>query len=459
MRERRAEIWTRLGVQPMKMGSLYVSDSQCRFTYELDYLHSGLPGLGLVYAPAYFGENTIKRARTPGFDFLPPLQALIPPHSEDNFIRRLILQALRKKGVPLRDRFEQDWEILMLAGHGGIGHLDVFANDDEARQWYAQPSGKLRAVADAEFGFSLKEFLTWFDGDAEQLLSIIGPTPSVGGMVPKLLLAIPATGWNGQIGLPTRYGDTQNTDIVLKLEKSTLYPGIVELEALGLDIHKAAGLAVPRYWRVDLSGVPGIAIERFDRDTQRVPLFMESLHSILASADPGIVTPYDASYDRIGRALNSPDIQLVTERKAAVEHLLQRLLLALLTGNGDLHLANLSLLQTASGTAFSPVYDPVPMRAYSLHDALVPTGMLFGDYSDYIKGQDVPVSFSQALPRFIKGLGISKARGRAIIAKALADTSDFKERVAALTTLPAEHKQRLEQIHSEIAYKLGTLKA
>jgi len=40
-------------------------------------------------------------------------------------------------------------------------------------------------------------------------------------MVPKLLLAIPRAGWDGRIGLPTRYGDTQNIDVVLKLEKST----------------------------------------------------------------------------------------------------------------------------------------------------------------------------------------------------------------------------------------------
>ena len=457
MRERRAEVWTRLGIQPLKMGSLSVSDTDCRFTYELAYLNTGLPGLGKVYAPEFFGENTIKRPRSEGFDFLPPIQALIPPHADDNFIRRLVLQSLQKKGVRMRDRFEQDWEILMVAGHGGIGHIDVFASDDEARQWYARPSEKLRAVADARFGFSLKEFLTWFDKDADSLLAVIGPTPTVGGMVPKLLLAIPDSGWDGRIGMPTRYGDTENIDVVLKLEKSAQYPGIVELEALALDLHKTAGLVVPRYWTVEWSGVPGIAIERFDRDTQRVPRFMESLYSILASADASIVSPYDATYDRIGRALNSLDIQLVADRKASVEHLLQRLLLAMLTGNGDLHLSNLSLLQMPQGMTFSPVYDPTPMRAYSLHDALVPTGMLFGDYSDYISGQEAPVGFEQALARFIKGLGIGKDKGSSLIEKCLHDTADFTGRVEALRTLPAEHKQRLIKIHAAITRKLSAL--
>lgn len=457
MRERRAEIWTRLGVQPMKMGNLYVTDTDCRFTYDLEYLNTGLPGLGLVYAPEYFGDTTIKRTRTPNFDFLPPIQALIPPHSEENFTRRLLLQALHKKGLSMPTPFDQDWEILMYAGHGGIGHIDVFPDDEKAHLWYSSPSTKLHAIANTDFGFSLKEFLTWFDNDAEHLLSIIGPTPTVGGGVPKLLLAIPQAGWDGQIGLPTRYGDTQNTDVVLKLEKASFYPGITELEALGLDIHKAAGMDVPRYWRVDLAGVPGIAIERFDRDNQRAPLFMESFYSVLACADESISSHYDATYDRLARAIHSPDIQIVDDRRAAAEHLFQRLLLAMLTGNGDLHLMNLSLLRTQDTTAFSPVYDPTPMRAFSKHNELLPQGMTFGDYGDYIDDQDDPVGFEQAIWRFVKELGTQKVKGHSLIEKALADTSDFVDRVDALQTVPDVNKTALIQHHHYVTRVLKTV--
>ncbi len=455
MRERRAEIWTRLAVQPRKMGSLYISEHSCHFTYDLDYLNSGLPGLGLVYAPAYFGSNTLQRRRTEAFDFLPPLQQLIPPAAEDNFIRRLILQSLHKKGVAMKDRFDRDWEILLHAAHGSIGHVDVFASDEEAQQWYGRPASPTLTPVGEDFGFSLKDFLTWFDEDASELLSIIGPTPSVGGMVPKLLLAIPESGWDGRIGLPTRYGDTQNTDIVLKLEKSSLYPGIVELEAMALDVHEAAGMRVPRYWRVDLAGVPALAIERFDRDAQRVPRFMESMYSILASADESLNNHYSASYDRIARAINSPDIQLVEDRKAAQVHLLQRLVLALLTGNGDLHLANLSLLAGQSGVEFSPVYDPAPMRAYSLHNAMLPGGMVFGEYGGQIPGQDRPVDFAQAMNRFIsRSLGMGRERSHGVIQKALADTTDYPERIAALVTLPGVHKRRLLDIHRDMRSRL-----
>ncbi|MEA2079432.1 MAG: HipA domain-containing protein, partial [Pseudomonadota bacterium] len=259
-------------------------------------------------------------------------------------------------------------------------------------------------------------------------------------------------------GLPTRYGDTQNTDIVLKMEKTTIYPGIVELEEMGLEVHRAAGMEVPRSWLVDLSGVYGIAIERFDRTAQRIPRFMESLYSVLASADLTLLTHYDTTYDRIGRAVNSVDIRLVDDRKAAQSHLLQRLVMAMLTGNGDLHLMNLSLLKTESGTGFSPVYDPTAMRAYSKHNEMVPREMTFGDYGDWIDGQDDMVDFEQGMGRFIKGLGLSLKDGVNVIEKAFQDTEDYPDRVDDLKTLPGENKKQLIKIHHDMNSLLRRVK-
>ena len=55
--------------------------------------------------------------------------------------------------------------------------------------------------------------------------------------------------------------------------------------------------------------------------------------------------------------------------------------MALLTGNGDLHLENLSIIDRGEGPCFSPVYDPTPMRAYSIHNML--SVMPFGDYGEF----------------------------------------------------------------------------
>ncbi|HEX5637729.1 MAG TPA: hypothetical protein VFY78_11615, partial [Gammaproteobacteria bacterium] len=236
MADKIAVVWTRLGPQPVKMGTLVVTDKESRFTYEPEFAKTGLRGLGMVYPPDQF-TTTISRPRNEYFDLLPPLQALVPPRSERNFQRALLQKYLASINLHPKPGFDTDWEIMIRAGHGAIGHLDVFASDEAAHQWYATPSRKGLVEISDGFGFSLKEFMTWFDDDAKTLIDILGPTPSVGGAIPKLPLSIPATGWDGRIGLPTRFGDTGRIDIILKLENTATYPGLVELETLGLDMH------------------------------------------------------------------------------------------------------------------------------------------------------------------------------------------------------------------------------
>jgi len=79
--DREAVVWTRLGGSPRRMGRFLVTDRECRFTYDGDYLATGLPGLGVLYPPALVRENTLVWQRTPSFDLFPQLQAHIPPES------------------------------------------------------------------------------------------------------------------------------------------------------------------------------------------------------------------------------------------------------------------------------------------------------------------------------------------------------------------------------------------
>ena len=181
----------------------------------------------------------------------------------------------------------------------------------------------------------------------------------------------------------------------------------------------------------------------------------ESIYSILASADPALASHYDAPYDDIAAALLTPRIQLVDDRRAAARHLFERLLLALLTGNGDLHLSNLSLLRSDHDVAFSPIYDPTPMRAYSIHNALTPGSMSFGGYGEFIGRRDEPVGFSEALSRFGKALKIGGKEQRGLIERAIHATAAFADRVAALSTVPSNNRDRLINIHREIAGRLS----
>ena len=444
--DREAVVWTRIGNAPQKMGRLLVTDSQCRFSYDADFIRAGLPGLGVLYPPEFIGNTAIAWQRTAHFDLLPSLQALIPPQGEGNFQRRLVLSWLEQQGRSPAPGFDSDWAILMVSGHGGIGHLDVFPDDTKAAEWYANRSRPTLFRIGEDFGFSLKELLTWMDGDAEAIIGALGPTPSVGGAIPKLLLSIRDSGWDGWIGLPRQRDAEGCTDIVLKFEKDS-YPGIVALEALTLDLHREAGFEVPRHWQTVINGVPAIAIERYDRDRHSTPLCVESLYSVMATGDAHVTHNYSSSYDDIGRAIDSSPIPIFSEPQEARHHLLKRLLLAMATGNGDLHMENMALLRRDGQTTFSPVFDPTPMRAYSRHDMLC--AMPFGDYGQ-LDEKGHPVNFTAGLQRLAKTLHISKPQLRALIEEVLAVSAGYSTRIADLDALPEQNRKHLSALVTRV---------
>jgi len=454
--DKEAVVWTRLGGTPHRMGRLYVTDKECRFTYDEDYLPLDLPGLGLVYAPEYYGTTTISRERKKPFDLFPPIQSLIPPRQNDNFQRNLSLKYLQnKKGQQYSSldmtSFDADWEILKISGHGGIGHLDVFENDSVAENWYGNPPPHELMEVTEELGFSLKQFMTWFEEDIDVFIQTVGPTPSVGGAIPKLLLSIPESGWDGRIGLPTRQKTPGVIDVVLKFEQTTRYPGIIELEMLALEMHREAGFDVPRYWSCFFKGMPALAIERFDRDRNNTPLCSETLYSILASGLP-LNNHYDYRYDLIAQAIDLSPIEFVSNTSEAKLHLFKRLLMALLTGNGDLHLENLSITCCGDTKAFSKIYDPAPMRAYAQHDML--SVMPFGEYGETPDDSDTTITLKQAVERFAKNSGLNKAQTEEIIEDMLANTRGFSSRVSKLQTVPDENKERLIKQTEYVRQKL-----
>jgi len=454
--DKEAVIWTRVGGSANRMGRLYVTDKECRFTYDENFLQQNLPGMGMVYAPTFYGNRTISRDRKTPFDLFPPVQSLIPPQQTDNFQRNLALKYLKTKRATSFNAqdmvsFDTDWEILKVSGHGGIGHLDIFENDAQAEKWYSHPPKHQLMELTDELGFSLKQFMTWFEEDIEVFIRTVGPTPSVGGAIPKLLLSIPESGWDGRIGLPTREKTPGIIDIVLKFEQTTRYPGIIELEMLALEMHREAGYDVPRYWPCSFKGMPALAIERFDRDLNNTPMCSESLYSILASGVP-LDNHYDYRYDLIAQALDITPVNIVDDIRAAKQHLFERLIMAMLTGNGDLHLENLSITCCNDVKAFSKIYDPAPMRAYAQHDML--SVMPFGDYGETPDGFDQPVSLKHAVERFAKSCGLSKPQCESIIEKALLDTSTFNQRVNQLQTVPDENKERLIKQTESVRQKL-----
>ena len=104
-------VWTRIGSQPVKMGVLEASSTNSSFTYDEAFIELGLPGLGIILAPSIYKRRPIVRESTRSHSFPPPIQSLVPPHSNGkNFQRELIMRMLEKRGIKPTTSFEADWE-------------------------------------------------------------------------------------------------------------------------------------------------------------------------------------------------------------------------------------------------------------------------------------------------------------------------------------------------------------
>ncbi|HHJ16530.1 MAG TPA: hypothetical protein ENJ80_07510, partial [Gammaproteobacteria bacterium] len=147
------------------------------------------------------------------------------------------------------------------------------------------------------------------------------------------------------------------------------------------------------------------------------------------------------------------DPLLVPDKRAARIYLYRRVLLALLTGNGDLHLENLALMGGPGEAAFSPVYDPTPMRAYSMHNMLC--AVPFGGYGEEIEEGTDPLI--QACHNFAASLSLNKKDVVEIAGESLELCADYAQRVGAIDSLPDENKERLIDIHRDMQKRLGAL--
>jgi serine/threonine-protein kinase HipA len=162
---------------------------------------------------------------------------------------------------------------------------------------------------------------------------------------------------------------------------------------------------------------------------------MESLFSLIATGDHHFRETGDLLLDELGGIFERLR-QVANLPPDTEEALYRRILLALLTGNGDLHLDNLSLLGGLSDCRLTPVYDPAPMRAWPRHNLVSaipfdPSGHT--DHGAYFF--DLGGAF-----------GLTYKRRRQGIQDALAATSTYAKQVMALDRVPPQQRHQLVEI-------------
>lgn len=448
-----AVIWTRVSGIPEKMGDLVLSQAHISFTYTKEYLATGQPGFCLLGDGAIWGVDTVSYPVSERIPLFPRLLSLVPGNNPRNLQRRHYLDILRAKlGKEPPPGIDTEWQLLVMGGHGGIGHIDIFSDDIVAESWYridipARDTVAMIRTTDSrsQLWRMLKRNVLDENIDFDPLLveQTLGPTPSVGGMIPKLLVSITPDDAELNFYPP---GTKDKTDVVLKIEPLE-YSGLLDLEALCLDVHREAGFEVPVYHRFDDNDLHFLAVERFDQ-TGGKPLPMESLFSIIATGDHHFRETGDILLDELGGILQRLS-EIANIEEDSGDQLYRRILLALLTGNGDLHLDNIAILGGLSGCRLTPVYDPAPMRAWPRHNLVSAIPFEASAYEDH-------GAFFVVLGR---SFGLSVEKVKQCIQDAFAATSSYTERVMQLDRLPVlQRKQLVEIVQKErfLLQKHGT---
>jgi serine/threonine-protein kinase HipA len=148
---------------------------------------------------------------------------------------------------------------------------------------------------------------------------------------------------------------------ILKLNPRE-YPHLVENEAFFLEAARRSGLTVPLSELVfDAEGKPGLLVRRFDRIT------VDGALQMLAAEDGCQVSgrPPADKY-RLGTEPTFAALAAVCDARAlAGRDLIRQLGFAYLTGNGDAHAKNFSVLQGLDGEwRVSPAYDVPSSQPY-----------------------------------------------------------------------------------------------
>ena len=448
-RHQHAVIWTQLSGVPEKMGDLVLSEDQASFTYTKEYASSGLPGFCLLGDSSIWKNDTVTYPISERIPVFPRLLSLIPGNNPRNLQRRHYLDILRdKEGKEPPPGLDTEWQLLIMGGHGGIGHLDIFSDDFIAEKWYSSNTTTRDDTAIVKT--SNRRSQLWrmlkrnvldenVEFDPRVIEETLGPTPSVGGMIPKLLVSIEPTATEPDFYPPET---KHKTDVVLKIEPPE-YIGLLDLEALCLDIHRMAGFNVPTYHRYVDGELHFLAVERFDRIGMK-PIPMESLFSVIATGNYDFRETGDILLEELGDIISNLG-QVAALDEDTGEQMYRRMLMALLTGNGDLHLDNISILGGLSDCRLAPVYDPAPMRAWPRHNLVSAIPFDASKYDDH----------GALYINLGKSFGLSTDKVRQCIHDAFDATSSYTERLMELDRVPLKRRSQLVEIAQQERLQLG----
>jgi serine/threonine-protein kinase HipA len=431
-------VWTWAQDAPYKVADMVLTDREHRLRLTGDAPYS------LVASKA--GLQQIIYPSREGAWFEPHIQALLPQPAT---LHHSLIQAraMAQAGSSWRSASprEQAWLMLMATGHSNtgfsIGHLGVFASDDEAViAWSNDLPGELDSQTIARPAHALLDLVADYIASpnaAPSLLASLGNVASVGGMMPKILACIAvdsAQQWDGVLFAPNAHRlmpprGKHWVSVLVKFEPKGS-AGLLALENACYAIHREAGLTCPATWlgEVLLNGrqLTALCSARFDRSAASLAVPFASFAAVLHSGNPSkYLHRTDARMDDLPQLLRVVSSQPAQDAQS----LYLRYVLALLTGNGDAHLDNWGMLGAYPNAVLSPVYDPAPMRAFGYNCvSALPLGAADHDWT----AGYLPSNLAQRLSDWAKALGLRADTANKLSRRALAVVGHYPAQLQAL---------------------------
>jgi serine/threonine-protein kinase HipA len=318
------------------------------------------------------------------------------------------LNALRRS---VKTSAEDELSLLLAVGADLVGDVTVLAEGADVAEVTPTVSG---AAGLAELSFA-------------DLMAEAGFVDRVGmaGAQDKLSA--------GMITLPTRLG---TGEAIIKLNPPD-YPGAVENEHYFLGLARRLKLPVASAELVhDRRGLPGLLVARFDRRTQAdgstVRLAVEDANQLLNRYP---ADKYSVTSEEVAAAVSS----VCAASAVAARAVFQQFAFAWLTGNGDLHAKNVSVLAEPSGEwRVAPVYD-------------VPSTLPYGDRTMALPLQGAEVGLSRK--RFLafgEAVGLSATAVERALNEVLAATEPMLDelRDGALAWNSNQRQQVVRQLRA-----------
>ncbi len=199
-----------------------------------------------------------------------------------------------------------------------------------------------------------------------------GVRSSLGGLQGKLVVVVDGN----RIGIPL---NGQASTHILKPARLTekgqeRWPGIAQLETMGLRLIKAAGDAGVSVRAsdarvIDISGRFGLLATRFDRKNVKSGL-IQRIHQEDFAQALGIKEKYQQDNLTAPRLLDFANMLKTnaTTPAVALTQLLEMVTINAAIGNCDMHARNLALLLDNGKIGLTPAYDVVPTAVWRDHD-------------------------------------------------------------------------------------------